>query len=143
MFPAPVFGWGRYETYEFGCTVAFHDQSNGGYSYVITMLLFVLGIPLCKNWNWNYDYCQFILNVFETSKIKRLKLVFFPFLTHAFLCVSSSKQLLLCLVLHKCRLFFISNYLINIVFIKSPIYKMSVILYSIRMSNKYYYLYLD
>jgi hypothetical protein len=101
LFTAPVLGWGRYETYEFGCTVAFHDQSNGGYSYVITMLLFVLGIPLCKNWNWNYDYCQFILNVFETSKIKRLKLVFFPFLTHAFLCVSSSKQLLLCLVLHK------------------------------------------
>jgi len=53
-FPAPVFGWGRYETYEFGCTVAFHDQSNGGYSYVITMLLFVLGIPLCKILYRNY-----------------------------------------------------------------------------------------
>ena len=66
-----MFGWGRYETYEFGCTVAFHDQSNGSYSYVITMLLFVLGIPLCKIGYLNYAYIQ-PLNVFETSRIKGL-----------------------------------------------------------------------
>ena len=45
---APVLGWGRYETFEFGCTVAFHDQSFGVRSYVFTMLIFVLGIPLRK-----------------------------------------------------------------------------------------------
>jgi hypothetical protein len=41
-----VLGWGRYETFEFGCTVAFHDPSVAVRSYVVVMLIFVLGIPL-------------------------------------------------------------------------------------------------
>jgi hypothetical protein len=47
-FTAPVLGWGRFETFEFGCTVAFHDPGMGVRSYVITMFIFVLGIPLGK-----------------------------------------------------------------------------------------------
>ncbi|XP_059093783.1 opsin-5-like [Tigriopus californicus] len=42
---APVLGWGRYETFEFGCTVAFHDGSPEVRSYVISILIFVLGAP--------------------------------------------------------------------------------------------------
>ena len=62
LFTAPVLGWGRYETFEFGCTVAFHDQSFGVRSYVIVMLIFVLGIPLGKFWMNDSDFCSFTVH---------------------------------------------------------------------------------
>ena len=43
---APVLGWGRFETFEYGCTVAFHDSSPSVRSYVVVMLLLVLAAPL-------------------------------------------------------------------------------------------------
>ena len=47
----------------------------------------------------------------------------FPFLNLKFINLRINSLVILeglCLVLHKCKLFFISNYLFNIVFIKSP-----------------------
>jgi len=43
---APVIGWGRYETFEFGCTVAFHDKTTSVRAYVVVMLVVVLAGPL-------------------------------------------------------------------------------------------------
>ena len=45
---APICGWGRFETFEFGCTVAFHDRSAVIRSYVVVMLLAVFLFPLGK-----------------------------------------------------------------------------------------------
>ena len=42
---APMFGWNRFETFEFGCTVAFHDSSAVCRSYVITALVVVFVLP--------------------------------------------------------------------------------------------------
>ena len=43
---APILGWGRYQTFEFGCTVAFHDSTPLVRSYVVTLLMIVFAIPL-------------------------------------------------------------------------------------------------
>ena len=48
LFAAPVLGWGRFETFEFGCTVAFHDGSPEVRSYVVVVLVVMLGLPLGK-----------------------------------------------------------------------------------------------
>ena len=45
-FLAPILGWGRYETFEFGCTVAFHDPSLYVRSYVLFTFCTILTIPL-------------------------------------------------------------------------------------------------
>ena len=56
--PAPILGWGRYETFEFGCTVAFHDPSLSVRTYVVCILVTVLGIPLGeKELNLCKNYC--------------------------------------------------------------------------------------
>ena len=46
---APMFGWNRFETFEFGCTVAFHDSSAVCRSYVITALVVVFVLPFGKS----------------------------------------------------------------------------------------------
>merc|ERR1719471_1551792 len=38
---APVLGWGRYEHFEYGCCIAFSDNSLNVRSYVITALIAV------------------------------------------------------------------------------------------------------
>ena len=43
---APVIGWGRYETFEYGCTLAFHDPSLNLRSYVVFALFTMFTIPL-------------------------------------------------------------------------------------------------
>ena len=43
---APVLGWGRYETFEYGCTVAFHDPSFNLRSYVFFCLFTIFMVPL-------------------------------------------------------------------------------------------------
>ena len=45
---APILGWGRYETFEFGCTIAFHDNDIKIRSYVVTLLVTVFFTPLGK-----------------------------------------------------------------------------------------------
>ena len=42
---APVLGWGRYETFEYGCTIAFHDDSFNTRSYVIFTMSTMFMIP--------------------------------------------------------------------------------------------------
>ena len=46
LHAAPILGWGRYQTFEFGCTVAFHDSNPLVRSYVVTLFLIVFFIPL-------------------------------------------------------------------------------------------------
>ena len=48
LLSAPLLGWGRYETFEFGCTVAFHDNNIQIRSYVISLLITVFFVPLGK-----------------------------------------------------------------------------------------------
>ncbi|KAK4294205.1 hypothetical protein Pmani_033145, partial [Petrolisthes manimaculis] len=42
----PLFHWGRYETFEFGCTLAFSDPTLSGRSFVTCAFVFVLLLPL-------------------------------------------------------------------------------------------------
>lgn len=42
----PLFQWGRYETFEFGCTLAFTDPTLSGRSFVTCAFVFVLLLPL-------------------------------------------------------------------------------------------------
>ncbi|XP_068214703.1 melanopsin-like isoform X2 [Palaemon carinicauda] len=42
----PLFHWGRYETFEFGCTLAFSDPTRSGRSFVTCAFIFVLVLPL-------------------------------------------------------------------------------------------------
>ncbi|XP_071534960.1 uncharacterized protein [Panulirus ornatus] len=42
----PLLQWGRYETFEFGCTLAFSDPSRSGRSFVTCAFVFVLLLPL-------------------------------------------------------------------------------------------------
>ncbi|XP_066956746.1 rhodopsin, GQ-coupled-like [Macrobrachium rosenbergii] len=42
----PLFHWGRYETFEFGCTLAFSDPTRSGRSFVTCAFIFVLLLPL-------------------------------------------------------------------------------------------------
>ncbi|ROT81263.1 Opsin-5 [Penaeus vannamei] len=42
----PILQWGRYETFEFGCTLAFTDPSRSNRSYVTCAFFFVLLFPL-------------------------------------------------------------------------------------------------
>lgn len=44
-----MLGWGRYETFEFGCTVAFHDPSFNVRSYVAFTMTTVMAVPLGKH----------------------------------------------------------------------------------------------
>ena len=46
LISAPLLGWGRYETFEFGCTIAFHDPSRNMRSYVLVCMVVMFGIPL-------------------------------------------------------------------------------------------------
>ena len=48
-FLAPVVGWGRYEHFEYGCCIAFSDNSPNVRSYVITALIAVFFLPICKS----------------------------------------------------------------------------------------------
>ena len=43
----PILGWGRYETFEYGCTLAFHDPSFNLRSYVFFCLATIFMTPLC------------------------------------------------------------------------------------------------
>ena len=43
---APIIGWGRYETFEYGCTLAFHDPSLNFRSYVLFTMVVILAVPL-------------------------------------------------------------------------------------------------
>ena len=47
MTLAPVLGWGRYETFEYGCCIAFSDPSTNVRSYVVTALVSVFFLPIC------------------------------------------------------------------------------------------------
>ena len=42
----PILGWGRYETFEYGCTLAFHDPSFNLRSYVFFCLAVIFITPL-------------------------------------------------------------------------------------------------
>ena len=42
----PILGWGRYETFEYGCTLAFHDPSFNLRSYVFFCLATIFMTPL-------------------------------------------------------------------------------------------------
>ena len=43
-----MIGWGRFQTFEYGCCIAFNDSSYNVRSYVIIMLFAVLILPFCK-----------------------------------------------------------------------------------------------
>ena len=45
---APIVGWGRYEHFEYGCCIAFSDPSLNSRSYVVTALIAVFFLPICK-----------------------------------------------------------------------------------------------
>ena len=61
-FSAPVLGWGRYETFEYGCTVAFHDPSFNLRSYVLFTFFVILMIPLGLCF---YSYGQIIWYTYQ------------------------------------------------------------------------------
>ena len=48
-FSAPVLGWGRFEHFEYGCCIAFSDRSLNVRSYVITTLIAVFFLPICRS----------------------------------------------------------------------------------------------
>ena len=39
-------GWSRYETFDFGCTLAFHDPTFNARSYAVITLLLIFFLPL-------------------------------------------------------------------------------------------------
>ena len=45
---APIVGWGRYEHFEYGCCIAFSDPSLNSRSYVVTALIAVFFLPICR-----------------------------------------------------------------------------------------------
>lgn len=59
---APVLGWGRYETFEYGCTLAFHDPSMNMRSYCLIAMFGMMLIPLIL---CIYCYCRIICYTYQ------------------------------------------------------------------------------
>ena len=67
---APVLGWGRYEHFEYGCCIAFSDPSLNSRSFVITALIAVFFLPICKG------SLQKKCNIPPSTQIERLMFFF-------------------------------------------------------------------